>query len=53
MPVFTAKLPQSNKGSQKSIPLSEINTLTFRRYKFKPSANSKWSSKKDEIDELR
>ena len=43
--MFTAKLPQLNKVSQKSFSLSEFNTSTFRGYKFKPRANSKQSSK--------
>ena len=45
--MFTAKLPYPNKVPQKSLSLSEINTSTFKRYKFKPSANSKQSSKKE------
>ena len=45
--MFTAKLPQSNGVSQKSLSLSEINTSTFRGYKFKSRANSKHSSKRD------
>ena len=36
--MFTAKLPQSNKVSQKLFSLSEINISTFRGYKFKPRA---------------
>ena len=36
--MFTAKLPESNKVSQKSFSLSETNTSNFRGYKFKPRA---------------
>ena len=45
--MFTAKLPQSNKVSQKLFSLSEINTSTFRGYMFKPRGNSKQSSKRE------
>ena len=45
--MFTAKLPQSNKVSEKLFSLSEINTSTFRGYKFKPRGNSKQSSKRE------
>ena len=45
--MFTTKLPQSNKVSQKSLYISEINNSTFRGYKFKTRANSKRSSKKN------
>ena len=45
--MFTAKLPESNKVSQKSFSLSETNNSNFRGYKFKPRANSKRSSKRE------
>ena len=45
--MFTAKLPQSNKVLEKLFSLSEINTSTFRGYKFKPRGNSKQSSKRE------
>ena len=42
----SAKLPKSNKVSQKSLSLSGINTSSFKGYKFKPRAKSKRSSKR-------
>ena len=33
--------------SQKSLSLTEVNASTLRGFKFKPRANSKWSSKRE------
>ena len=45
--MFTAKLPKSNKVSQKSFFLCEINTSTFMGYNFKHRVDSKQSSKRE------